>query len=115
MSTKNDKKFSPAKTPKERLNQLTNLAYDSAEERLRNGTASSQIITALLTMSSDKQQLEIERLQSEVELAKAKIKQMDREAEDNKRYIDAINAFKNYRGEECDDEEDLDDYDDYSE
>ena len=45
-----NRKQTPARTPEARENQLINLAVDETERRLRNGTASSQILTVLLKL-----------------------------------------------------------------
>ena len=44
------RKKRPAITPQERENELIMLAYDVAEQRLRDGSASSQIVTQLLKL-----------------------------------------------------------------
>ena len=52
----------PAFTPEARENQLIALAVDRAEKQLRDGTASSQVITHYLKLgaSKEKDRLEIE-------------------------------------------------------
>ena len=42
----------PARTPEEREDQLTSVAYDLAEEQIEAGTASSQVITHFLKAGS---------------------------------------------------------------
>ena len=44
----------PALTPEARENQLVSLAVDLAEKQLREGTASSQVITHYLKLGSTK-------------------------------------------------------------
>lgn len=99
------RKQTPARTPEARNKQLTKLAADEAERRLRDGTASSQLVTALLNMASEKTKLEIKRLKSDLAVANAKIKQMESQTNSNDLYARAIEAFKSYSG--C--REDLDD------
>ena len=65
-------KIRPALTPEARENQLVSLAINLAEQQLRDGTASSQVITHYLKLGSQKERLEREKLQRENELLKAK-------------------------------------------
>lgn len=102
-----NKKVTPALTPRARENQLINLAYQQAEERLRNGTASSQIITALLHMGSMKTEMEYEKLKSDLKVANAKIAQMESEETTEERYNEVLKAFRSYKGF---DEEEIDEY-----
>lgn len=84
-------------TPKARENQLIALAYDLVEERLRNGTATSQETTHFLKMGSPKSQLEEELLRKDCELRQAKIEGIEREKRIEALYEDAIAAVKRYR------------------
>lgn len=106
------RKSTPARTPEARENQLVNLAVDETERRLRNGTASSQIITVLLKLATTKAQLELEKLRSDIALQKAKEKEIDEKSSNSELYAEALEAFKSYRGEATDEEE-WDDDDDY--
>lgn len=91
-------KSRPAMTPEARENQLINLAYDLVEQRLRNGTASSQETTHFLKMGSEREKLERERIRSENELAMAKIENMQSQEKSEELYRNAIEAFKSYAG-----------------
>ena len=66
------KKIRPALTPEARENQMISLAMDLVEQRLLNGTASSQETTHFLKLGTAKEKLERERLEKENELLKAK-------------------------------------------
>ena len=59
-------------TPEARENQLVSLAMDLVEQRLLDGTASSQETTSILKMGTAKARLELEKLQVENELNRAK-------------------------------------------
>lgn len=59
-------------TPESRENQMVYLAVDLAEQQLRDGTASSQVITHFLKLGSTKEKLEKEKLEEENKLLKAK-------------------------------------------
>ena len=62
----------PATSPEARENQLINMAVDLAEQQLRDGTASSQVITHFLKLGTMKEQLEREKLMKENELLRAR-------------------------------------------
>lgn len=97
-----------AMSPEARENQMISLAIDLAEEQLRNGTASSQVITHYLRLGSTKEREEKEKLQEEVKLLKAKTKALESAEETNQLYAEAIKAFKSYNGvTEDEDDEDL--------
>lgn len=99
----------PALNVENREMQLGSLAVDLAEKQLREGTASSQIITHYLKAVSQREQLELERLRSENEMLRAKAKAIA-SAEDQKILLEkALKAFTEYSGEASDD----DDYDEY--
>ena len=66
----------PALTPEARENQMISLAMDLAEQQLRDGTASSQLITEFVKRGSTKAQLEKEILEEQKELMAAKTESM---------------------------------------
>ena len=59
------KSMRPAISPDAREKQLISLAIDLAEQQLKDGTASSQVITHFLKMGSEREKLERERLEEE--------------------------------------------------
>lgn len=91
-------KSHPAATPEERENQLISLAFDRAEEQLRNGTASSQVITHFLKQGTVKAQIELEKLRQENALLEAKTSAIKSAESQEKIYADAIKAMQKYRG-----------------
>jgi len=101
-------KMRPALTPEAREGQLVSLAVDLAEQQLRDGTASSQVITHYLKLGSMREKLERERLQEEINLQKAKTRAYDSAEEIKELYAEALKAMRNYSGH---DEEEL--YDEY--
>lgn len=101
------RKQMPARTPEGRENQLINLAVDEAEKRLRNGTASSQLIVTLLKLASTRAKLELEKLRSDVALQNAKKEELENKVSNNDLYAKALEAFRSYKG--------VMDEDDYSE
>lgn len=102
------RKQTPARTPEARENQLINLAVDEVERRLRNGTASSQILTLLLRLATTKAQLELEKLRSDISLQKAKEQEIEDKASNSDLYAQALAAFRSYKGD-LDEEDDYDD------
>lgn len=106
------RKMRPALTP-EAENQLISLANDLAEKQLREGTASSQVITHYLKMGSEKERLERERLEVENKLLRAKTEALQSQKNMEERYIEAINAMKRYSGHGGDDNDDNDEDEQY--
>ena len=88
----------PALTPEGRENQMISLAVDLAEQQLRDGTASSQVITHFLKLGTENAKLERERLKGEIELQKAKADALRSQKEIDKIYKEAIEAMKKYSG-----------------
>ena len=94
----------PALTPEARENQLISLASDLAEKQLREGTASSQVIT----LGSTKERIEKEILEKQKELIEAKTQNLQSAKRIEELYSNALNAMRNYSGHGSgdDDEED---------
>ena len=95
----------PALYPEARENQMISLAVNSAEEQLRNGTASSQIICHYLKLASTREQLEKEKLERENELLRAKTESLQSAKRVEELYSKALSAMKNYSGHTEDDED----------
>ena len=95
----------PALTPEARENQLISLAVDLAEEQLRNGTASSQVITHYLKLGSTKEKIEKEILVKQKELIEAKTENLQQSKRIEELYSNAINAMRVYSGQDIPDEE----------
>lgn len=95
-------------TPEARESQLISLAMDLAEQQLRDGTASSQVITEFLKRGSTKAQIEKELLEKQAELAAAKAESLKSAARMEELYAEAMKAMKRYGGQyekEVDDDE----------
>ena len=88
----------PAINPEERENQMINLAVNLAEQQLRDGTASSQVITHFLKLGTTKAELEKEKLRNENEVLKAKAKSIESAEEVKVLYENALKAMRNYGG-----------------
>ena len=89
-----------ARNPENRENQLINMAYDLAEERLRDKTASAQEIVHFLKMGAAKTQLEKRKLETEAELLQSKKDAVDSAKRTDERYKEAIDAFRSYSGQD---------------
>lgn len=92
------RKSRPALTPEARENQLIAKAYDLVEQRLEDGTATSQETTHFLKLGSTKARLELEKLRRETELMVAKRESLESTARMEELYTRAINAIKKYSG-----------------
>lgn len=102
----------PALSPEARENQLISLAYDLVEERLLDGTATSQETTYFLKLASSKTRLENEKLMEENKLLRAKTEAIQSEKKNDEFYAKVLNALKRYNGQGSRDDED-DEYDEY--
>ena len=91
-------KLRPALNPDGRESQMIALAMDLVEQRLRDGTASSQETTHFLKLASPKNKLEQERLKLENEHLAAKTKALANAEEIKVLYEDAIKAMRRYAG-----------------
>lgn len=98
-------KIRPALTPEARENQLIYLATDLAEQQLRDGTASSQVITHYLKLGSTKERIEKEILEKQKELITAKTESLQSSKRIEELYANAIAAMKKYSGHGGIDEE----------
>lgn len=98
----------PALTPEARENQLISLASDLAEKQLREGTASSQVITHYLKLGSTKERIEKEILEKQKELIEAKTQNLQSAKRIEELYGNALDAMRSYSGNGTvdDDEED---------
>lgn len=99
-------KIRPALTPEARENQLIYLATNLAEQQLRDGTASSQVITHYLKLGSTKERIEKEILEKQKELITAKTESLQSAKRIEELYANAITAMRKYSGHGGDDEED---------
>ena len=103
------KQMRPALTPEARENQMIALAIDLAEQQLREGTASSQVITHYLKLGSTKERLEKEMMEKQKELIEAKTKNLQSAERIEALYTEAMNAMREYNGGNVQTEEPEDD------
>lgn len=103
------RKTKAAKSIEERESQLCALAYDLVEQRLLNGTATSQETTHFLRLGSSRERLEREILKKQMELTDAKTENIRSAANNEELYSRAIEAMSRYSGNYGDE----DDYETY--
>ena len=90
------KRQTPAITPEGREDQMIAYAINLAEKQLREGTASSQVITHYLKLGSMKERQERQKLEEEIKLLKAKTEAIKSEQERNELYSQVIDAIRTY-------------------
>lgn len=96
----NQPRHKPATTLEARENQMVALAVDLVEKQLREGTASSQVISHYLKLGSSRERLEQERLAGENRLIEAKVEAMASAKRVEELYGQALNAMRSYAGQE---------------
>ncbi len=95
----------PPMTQEAQENLMISLAMQCAEKQLRDGTASSQVITHYLKLGSSKERLEKEILEKQKELIDAKTINIKSNGEAKELYEKALVAFRKYSGAEGEDNE----------
>lgn len=94
--------------PEAREGLLISHAYNLAEQRLLDGTASSQEVVHFLKLGSMKHKREMEKLEEENKLLRAKTEALESGREIKALYEEALKAMRTYAGQG-----DPEDYDDY--
>lgn len=97
----------PSLSSQERQNRCIALAMDLAEQKLLDGTASNQTICWFLKLGSDKERLEREMLEKDIQLKAAKTEAIKSSKRTEEMFAEAINAFKSYQGDFDEPDEDL--------
>jgi hypothetical protein len=87
-------------------NLMISLAVQCAEKQLRDGTASSQVITHYLKLGSSEERIKRRILEKEEALIEAKTKNLNSNSEAKELYNKALVAFKKYSGAGDDGDED---------
>lgn len=109
-TTNSNKSIRPALTPEARENQLIYLATELAEQQLRDGTASSQVITHYLKLGSTKERIEKEILEKQKELISAKTEALQSAKRIEELYSNAISAMRQYSGHSGEEDDEPEDY-----
>ena len=98
----------PALSSEAKENRLIALAWDEAEKRLMDGTASNQLICQLIKVGSTKERLEKDILKQQRELMEAKTDAIKSARHVEELYANALSAMQSYSGRPVEvDEEDL--------
>lgn len=84
--------------PEARESQMIAMATNLAEQQLRDGTASSQVIVHYLKLGTMEKRLEMEKLKRENKLLEAKTSAIESMKNTEALYADAIAAMKSYSG-----------------
>lgn len=92
-------KSPPATTPESRENQMISLAIDAAEQQLREGTASAQVITHYLKLGSSREKLEQHKIALENKLLVEKAAALSDRKRVEELYITALDAMRSYSGQ----------------
>lgn len=103
------RKLRPALNPEARENQMISLAMDLVEQRLIDGTASSQETTHFLKLATTKAKLENTILEKQKELITAKTEALQSQKRMDEMYAEAIKAMRQYGGH-GDSEDDYEEY-----
>ena len=98
VESEQEERSRPALDPEARENQLISLAVDLAEKQLREGTASSQVISHYLKLGSTKERLEREILEKQKELIEAKTSNLQSAKHVEELYENALDAMRRYSG-----------------
>lgn len=88
----------PPLTPEEQEENLIRLAHDLVEQRLRNGTASSQETVHFLKLASVKEKLERRKLEEEVKHLEAKTKFIESQEATTEMLQEVLDAMREYSG-----------------
>ena len=90
----------PSMTSEGREKQLINAAYNLAEQRILDGTASDTMLTHFLKMGSQQAMLDmrVKELEMELTVAKTESLRSQKRAEDT--FTAAIEAMKRYGGDD---------------
>lgn len=98
----------PPITPEAKENQMISLAMDLVEQRLRNGTASSQETTHFLKLGTIKARKELAILEEQRKLIVAKTEDIESRKETKAMFEEAIKAMRTYKGKgDVDDDSDV--------
>ena len=97
-------KSRPATNPKDREDELINLAVGLAEQQLRDGTASTQVIVHYLKLGSTRGMLEQEMLENKTKMIKAQTESIESSKKVEELYKNALNAMQIYNGSRNEDD-----------
>lgn len=103
--------ITPAMTPEDQEDQLISLAVDLAVKRLREGTASNQLVSEIIKLGTTKERLAKEKLQRENEMLRAKTEAIEASRRNGEMYAEALRAMREYAGIQAIEDDDYDEED----
>ena len=95
-----------ARTPDARESQICAAAMDLAEQKIRDGTASSQLICHFLKRSDPAERVRLDILERQRDLIEAKTESIKAARRTEDAMLAAFDAMKRYRGINLDDDDD---------
>lgn len=98
-------KLPAAKTPEAREHQIISLAWDLAEERILDGTASNALLVQCLRMGGSRERKEKELMDARIEQTKIKTQAIEAERRMDEIYAKALDAMRIYSGQQPQSEE----------
>lgn len=91
--------FAPPITAEGVENEVISMAYHLAKEKIRNGTASSQLIVHFLKLGSARERLERDVLEEKKKYMAAKTDAIEAAKHSEELYAEAIAAMRRYSGQ----------------
>lgn len=114
VQTQNKKRRrSPARSPEALESSMISLAMDQAREQLENHTASSQVLIHFLKLGASIAEYEKEKIKADVELAKAKVANLESQKNSEELLQRALKAFSTYSGDKYETEDEYNEEDIY--
>ena len=98
-------KSRPALSQEAKENMLIGLAMDLVEQRLRDGTATSQEVCHFLKLGSTRERIEKDTLKNKNKLMEAQVENLQTAKNIEELYKDAISSFQRYGGHYNEDDE----------
>lgn len=93
-------KIRPATSDEEREKQMTALAIDCVEKRMREGKATASEYVYYLKIASSKEKQERQKLEEEIKLLRAKTEAYESSKRVEELYAEAIKAIGIYQGKD---------------
>ncbi len=91
-------KSHPSISPDVDKRRIRSLAMSNLMTRLEEGTATSQMISLAMSISSEKEEMELEKLKNENALLIAKREALESQKASEQAFNEALEAFKHYSG-----------------
>lgn len=89
----------PATSPEARESQMVSLAFDEAERQIREGSASSQLLTHFVKLGSERERKEQMKIQLETQLLEKRISTLETAERLESLMDEALDVFRGYSGQ----------------